>query len=64
MKKIYQKPMMMAYNVQTASMLCGSITGNNIDGLTMGGGTNGTDIVEGNARRSYSVWGDDEEEDF
>ena len=64
MKKIYQKPMMMAYNVQTASMLCGSITGNNIDGLNMGEGGTGTNgITEGGARR-YSVWGDEEEEDF
>lgn len=64
MKKTYFCPMTSVHFVQMEQQLmAGSVKSTNIDDLGVGGGTEGSGIVEGNARR-YSVWGDDEEEDF
>ena len=58
MKKKYIVPSMMVVKVKTATMIAGSITDTNVEGMGYGGDTESNDITEG-ASRSFSVWDDD-----
>ena len=52
MKKKYIAPSMMAIRVSTVTVLAGSITGTNVEGLDDGGNSSNAGITTGGSRRS------------
>ncbi len=58
MKKTYSRPETECITVKMHQMVCTSITGTNVEGLGMGGNTDGV-VSEGNSRRG-SFWDDEE----